>query len=128
MLQTILTKVFGTKSDREIKSLDPMVEEINRIAESLESKSQEDIVRRTEELREQIVSARNKLESELEESGLDKDEINKRLVKAEEDILEEILPEAFAIVKDTCRRLVGESWKITGQEITWDMIPYDVLD
>lgn len=126
MLQTILTKVFGTKSDREIKSLDPMVEEINRIAESLESKSQEDIVRRTEELREQIVSARNKLESELEESGLDKDEINKRLVKAEEDILEEILPEAFAIVKDTCRRLVGESWKITGQEITWDMIPYDV--
>lgn len=116
MLQTILTKVFGTKSDREIKSLDPMVEEINRIAESLESKSQEDIVRRTEELREQIVSARNKLESELEESGLDKDEINKRLVKAEEDILEEILPEAFAIVKDTCRRLVGESWKITDRK------------
>ena len=42
------------------------------------------------------------------------------------DILDEILPEAFAVVKEACRRLVGQSWEITGHKIVWDMVPFDV--
>jgi preprotein translocase subunit SecA len=40
-----------------------------------------------------------------------------------EDTLEEILPEAYAVLKDTCQRFVGKKWKVAGNEITWDMIP-----
>jgi preprotein translocase subunit SecA len=40
--------------------------------------------------------------------------------------LEELLPEAFAVVKDTCRRLMGKEITVTGQPLVWDMIPYDV--
>ena len=36
------------------------------------------------------------------------------------------MPEAFAVLKDTCRRFVGKSWKVAGTEIEWDMVPYDV--
>ncbi|MEO1075192.1 MAG: preprotein translocase subunit SecA, partial [Bacteroidota bacterium] len=43
-----------------------------------------------------------------------------------EDILEDILPEAFAVAKETCRRMVGQSWTAGGSEIEWNMIPYDV--
>ena len=35
-------------------------------------------------------------------------------------------PKAYAVLKDTCRRFVGKSWKVAGDEITWNMIPYDV--
>src|SRR5690606_29136814 len=45
---------------------------------------------------------------------------------AAEDALEEILTEAFAVVKETCRRMVGKTWEAGGSEITWDMVPYDV--
>ena len=43
-----------------------------------------------------------------------------------EEILDEILPEAFAVVKATCKALVGKSWEVAGNKITWDMVPYDV--
>jgi len=44
MLQTILTKVFGTKSDRDTKALIPFVDEINRINKTLRSKSDDDLI------------------------------------------------------------------------------------
>ena len=40
--------------------------------------------------------------------------------------LNAILPEAFAVMKETCRRMVGETWRAGGSVIEWDMIPYDV--
>jgi preprotein translocase subunit SecA len=43
-----------------------------------------------------------------------------------EATLEEILPEAFAVVKDACRRMVGREITVTGQKMTWEMVPYDV--
>ena len=46
---SLLTKVFGTKSDREIKSLWPLVNEIKQIAETLKNKSDEDLIQRTNE-------------------------------------------------------------------------------
>ncbi len=43
-----------------------------------------------------------------------------------EDVLEELLPEAFAVIKETCRRFIGKSWEAGGATVTWDMVPYDV--
>src|SRR5690625_6910401 len=44
-----------------------------------------------------------------------------------EDTLDEILPEAYAVLKDTCRRFVGKKWMVAGSEIEWDMITYDEI-
>ena len=43
-----------------------------------------------------------------------------------EDVLWDLLPEAFAVVKETCRRMVGETWRAGGSEIEWGMVHYDV--
>ena len=43
-----------------------------------------------------------------------------------EDLLSDILPEAFAAVKNACRRKFGQSWEVCNQELVWKMIPFDV--
>ena len=54
------------------------------------------------------------------------DALQEQLNEEYEAILDELLPEAFAVVKSTCERLVGKSWTVAGNKITWEMIPYDV--
>ena len=125
-MKTILKKVFGSKSDREIKTLWPLVDEINQIAETLTSKSEEELVSRTQEIRNEIISARESAEQELQEKNLTSKEQKILLQKAEQNKLDEYMPEAFAMVKETCRRLAGHSWQVTGQTTEWNMIPYDV--
>src|SRR5690606_16242037 len=44
--------------------------------------------------------------------------------KAIAEVLDEILPEAFATVREAARRLVGTKVMVTGHELTWDMVPY----
>lgn len=123
---SLLTKAFGTKSDREIKSLWPIVKEIKQIAESLKSKSDEDLIQRTNEMRSEVTTVREKVEQELSGKRIDKKEAKKQILNAEQKKLDELLPEAFAIVKETCCRLIGQSWRVVGQETNWEMDPYDV--
>jgi preprotein translocase subunit SecA len=54
------------------------------------------------------------------------DQLEVDWLEAVEDTLDEILPEAFAVVKDACRRMLGTTWDAGGLSITWDMVPYDV--
>ncbi|HEX7069452.1 MAG TPA: preprotein translocase subunit SecA [Rhodothermales bacterium] len=54
------------------------------------------------------------------------DRLEQQWLDTVEDVLNDILPEAFAVVKETCRRLVGQEWTAGGATIKWDMIPYDV--
>ena len=42
------------------------------------------------------------------------------------DVLDELLPEAFAVVKEACRRLVGKKFDLLGNPAIWDMVPFDV--
>ena len=125
-MQTILKKVFGSKSGREIKTLLPIVDEINQITETLTSKSEVELVSRAQEIRKEIISVRESAEQELQEKNLTEKELKKLLQKTEQSTLDEYMPEAFAIVKETCRHLMGHSWKMTGQTTEWNMIPYDV--
>ncbi|MFH1851700.1 MAG: preprotein translocase subunit SecA [Candidatus Neomarinimicrobiota bacterium] len=126
MSSSLITKIFGTKSGRIIKSLQPLVAEINAIADSLRERTQEQLVQRTAEIRAAVIAARQAAEEQLADDDLDRAEFRKRVHAAEQEKLDEFLPEAFAMVKDICRRMVGETWKIVGQTITWDMVPYDV--
>ncbi len=123
---SFLTSVFGTSSDREIKKILPLVDEINDIYSTLNTKSIEQLCERTVEFKRQIADVRKAVEEDIENSPLGRDERRKRIIKAEQEVLDEILPEAFAMVKDVCRRLAGQEWNVVGQKIRWEMIPYDV--
>ena len=98
--EDVLAKFFGgTNNDREMKRIKPIVASINRFAESYQNLTDEELKAKTPEFRYRL-----------------------RMGETTEDIL----PEAFAVVKETCRRLVGKKWMVRGQEIEWNMVPYDV--
>jgi len=122
-----LTNLFGTKSERDIKKIRPLVEEINEIYETLEEAPDEKLEERTREFQDRLREIEVQVREDCEEEGLiDYEEIEERVHEAQQPVLDEILPEAFAMVKETCHRLVGTKWKVTGQEIEWNMVPYDV--
>ena len=121
----VLAKLFGTKSDREIKKLSPTIVRINQFYESLSEKTDEDLVSRTLELKNLVINARESKEDSLS-NKYDKEKRKNEILKAEQSALNSSMEEAFAIVKETCRRMCGTSWRVSGQEITWEMIPYDV--
>jgi preprotein translocase subunit SecA len=141
MLQ-FFKNLFGSKHERDVQDLYPMVEEINQYTPSLEVITDEELRNKTTEFRqriqeyiktteEEIAQAKEKLKisevfEEREELYTKIDELNKHLDEQIEEVLNDILPEAFAVVKDACRRLVGQTWDVAGTKIVWDMIPFDV--
>ncbi len=142
MLSNILKKVFGDKNKKAVKDLWPIVDKVNEEYKKLENLSDDELREITEqfknrlqeetkELREEIEAIKEKLKlDEIDEDRNDLydklDKLNEELDEKYEEILDEILPQAYAVVKDTCRRLVGKTWEAAGQKVTWDMIPYDV--
>ncbi len=144
-ISKLLTSIFGTKSSRDLKKLWPVVEEINSFEEQIKSLSDEELKQktssykalireRTKEVSDQIDEIKEKMESNDESISLEeRRDFSDRLTELEqqwldilEDTLDEILPEAYAVLKDTCRRFVGKKWKVAGNEIEWNMVPYDV--
>ena len=121
----ILAKFFGTKSDREMKKLLPTLNKINQLYETISSKTDEDLVTRTQELKEFVINQRLEKAQSLH-ADMDQQEREAEILKAEQGALDFIMVEAFAIVKETCRRICGSSWRVSGQETLWEMVPYDV--
>ena len=108
VLTKILTKIIGDPNEKELHRLQPIVEHINQIeAEYQKTLKAEDIPKKTEEFKARLAHHKDNPEALREE-------------------LDELLPEAFALVKFACRQLVGTKWKIRENEAEWDMIPYDV--
>lgn len=137
-----ITKIFSTKHEKDIKEILPIVEEINNIYETLRDISDDELKHKTVEFKEKIQSELNETESRLTElkeqlkSDLEHevrinyyDEIEK-LEKENKEILEavldDILPEAFAVLKETARRLCGKEWEAAGEKVKWNMVHYDV--
>ena len=120
----ILTKIFPSKHDKDVKLLLPIVEEINKYFEEYKSLTDEQLRGKTQELKQRIKDSvsetegkiaelREKLKEDLEHSermGIydEIDELDKEYFEILNGSLEEVLPEAFAVVKDTCRRLCGQ--------------------
>ncbi len=126
MIQKFVKKIFGTRSNKEIKKLYPLVEKINQLTDSLKDKSDQELQERSAELRTELVTQRKAAKKKAIDTLSDKDEQTKFILKAEHEKLEEILPEAFAMVKETCNRMCGSSWSVASRDQTWEMIPYDV--
>src|SRR5688572_14742291 len=106
MLGLIIKKIIGSKNEREVKRLRPMVAKINEIEASLQSQPDEALRQKTAEWKARLSPIQ------------DNDELKAALT--------EILPEAFAVVKNACRRLVGKEIIVRGHPSKWDMIPFDV--
>jgi len=120
-----LKKIFGTSSQREIKKISSIVNDVNQIFESLSSKSDEELVQKTEELKKFVIESRNKVENSFDDT-IDKEIRSKQILEAEQNAISQIMAEAFAMVKETCRRMIGHSWRVSGQNTEWNMVPYDV--
>ncbi len=114
-----LTKIFGNKAQRDLKEVSPVVNKIKEIYPSIEKLSHDKLRERTAAIREQLQNAvkaeRNRIEeirAEVERTELDKreklykeiDDLDKKILDTLEVELDKVLPEVFAIVKDTARR------------------------
>ena len=174
-IANILKTIFGTKSDRDMKAIRPVLDQILKIYPDIDRLSNDELRAHSAAIRARIAEvekpfedriAQIKLEldqdipvSEKENLATESDKLVKEEDEAIEKILEEVLPEAFAIVKSTARRFAqSESvevtasefdknlaaqgrdfveiqgdkaiwhnhWQAGGNEITWDMVHYDV--
>ena len=139
----IFEKIFGSKHDKDIKRVQPLIDGINEIYETLQTLSDDELREKSKTLKTNlqnqlsgIQQQKNDLLSKLENPDIALDQIesiNKELDELETNCenetnaaLEAILPETFAIVKDTCRRLKGHTYEVMGHPMNWDMVPYDV--
>ena len=171
----VLKKIFGTKSDRDMKAIKPVLDKILAIYPEIDKLSNDELRAHTDALKARIREVEKPFEDRIAEikAELEQDipvsrkealaSESDKLVKDEDEaievILNEILPEAFAIVKSTARRfaqnptievtatdfdrqLAAEGrefvsiegdkaiwqnhWIAGGNEITWDMVHYDV--
>ena len=168
-----LSKLFGNKSQRDLKEITPWVERVKAIYPEIDALSHDELRARTAALRQRIqdyVAAERAeveaLKASVEGKDLDAreeiwgkvDKLEKEILDKLELVLDEIHPEAFAIVKSTGRRFAeapelrvaatdfdrelsvthdfvrieGDTavyqnhWVAGGNEITWDMVHYDV--
>jgi len=124
MFKKLLNKVFGNKQDRDVATYTPVVEEINEVFAGLSKLSNDELRNRTHDFRARIAEhlsaidaeiGKLKTEAETEDSFREVDNIYKEIDKLKEQrdtelevVLKEILPEAFATVKEAARRLTED--------------------
>ena len=173
-LVDIIKKVFGSKSERDMKQVRPILEKVLAAYKDIDKLSNDELRARTEELKKKIREREEPFEkriaeikehlesdipvSEKEKLATESDKLVKEEDEEIEKVLNEILPEAFAIMKSTARRfaqnpvvevtandfdrnlstsrdfvkiegdkaLWQNHWIAGGNEVTWDMVHYDV--
>lgn len=94
-----LKKLFGSAQDRLLRKYSKIVEDVNRWDAQFKALSDDQLRHKTEEFRERIKKG---------------------------ETLDQLLPEAYAVVKGACRRLWGTDVHVSGYDQKWDMVPYDV--
>ncbi len=99
MFQWILKKIMGTKNERDVKKLRPFVARINAIEKEYQSLSEDALKAKTAEFKQLLAKGKT---------------------------TDDIICEAFAAVKNACRRLCGRTIQVCGHPIVWDMVPFDV--
>ncbi|HEX9250768.1 MAG TPA: preprotein translocase subunit SecA, partial [Ignavibacteriaceae bacterium] len=137
----LIKKIFGDKHEKDLKVLWPIVNEINEHYETIKNLTNDELVNKTKEFKEKIQAHTEETRKQIHElqtrlqsdedfdrnAAYDElDELEEKLNDEYEEILDKLLPEAYAVVKSTCQRLVGTSWTVAGNKLTWDMVPYDV--
>lgn len=98
MLTKLINKIIGDPNEKALKKIAPLVQRINAAEIALQTLSEEAIKAKTDEFRERFKNGES---------------------------TDDLLVEAFAVVKNACRRLVGKRFTLGKDEKTWDMIPFD---
>ncbi len=96
---TILKAIFGSKAERDVKKVRPYVKKINDLEVQYQSLTEEQLKAKTDEFKARLQNG---------------------------ETTDDIMCEAFAVVKNACRRLCGTTVNVCGHELTWNMIPFDV--
>ncbi len=170
----VFKKIFGTKADRDMKALKPTLNKVLEAYKEIDLLDDDQLRARCQALKDKIQAAiaddenriaqiREELEKEIplkqkEALATEQDKLVKKVDEIIEGVLDEILPEAFAIMKSTARRFTQNPvikvkatqfdrdlsttkefvtiegdyaiwqnhWIAGGNEVTWDMIHYDV--
>ena len=168
-----LKSLFGNKSQRDLKEILPYVNKVKEAYPAIEKLSDDELRARIDDVKKRVQDAvapeKNRiaeLRASVEEQDYEKreaiweeiDKIEKTILEKYEKVLDEVLPEVFAVVKDTARRFAQNEtitvtatpfdrelalthdfvhiegdkaiyqnhWVAGGNEVTWDMIHYDV--
>ncbi|MBN2505912.1 MAG: preprotein translocase subunit SecA [Verrucomicrobia bacterium] len=106
MIGFIVKKIIGSKNDREVRRLRPLVATINEFEQSYQPLTEEALREKTAAWKRRLSAIR------------DPEELRREL--------DAVMPEAFAAVKNACRRLIGQEIQVRGHPSKWDMIPFDV--
>src|SRR5689334_12177554 len=130
MIKKLMTAVLGTRHAREVKRLQPIIAAIHREEERLKSFSEEELKAQTGRFQARIAERTGAIKAELDDvraakhgcaDPIERDRLEGRFnelelawKKALAEALDEILPEAFATVREVCRRLVGTTVIVTG--------------
>jgi preprotein translocase subunit SecA len=107
VINTLLGKIFGTKNEREVKRVMPRVEAINALEPEMRKLSDEQLRAKTDEFRKRI---QERLSSIADEPDADPDrlkELEDERREAVNQVLDEVLVEAFAVVREAGRRVLG---------------------
>jgi len=139
IVDKILTGLFGDKSEKDIREIQPLIDKINTETERIIKLSNDHLRDETEKIRKiihdyikdeqnEVDSLRKKIESgdidvdEMEKMYDQIDKIEKEIDEKLEKVMEEVLPVAFAIVKETARRFKeNEKLEVTAREYDRDL-------
>ena len=118
-LNKILRSLFGDKASRDNKLIRPFVEKVKAVYPEMQKLSNDELRQRTKQIQKQVQDSANKqkeeiekLKATIEDTPIDEradifaqiDKLEKEVLEIYEDSLNEVMPEVFAIVKETARR------------------------
>ena len=128
----LLSKIFGSKATRDMKEIQPWVEKIKAVSPTIEALTNDELRAKTEELKRNIQGSGDELNAQIaeirakiEETPIEDrellfnkiDKLEKEVLERMDIALEEALPEAFAIVKETARRFAqNETIEVTAND------------
>ncbi|MCB0395016.1 MAG: preprotein translocase subunit SecA [Flavobacteriales bacterium] len=175
-VSNILKGILGNKSDRDIREVEPLVKKINEVYGTLQGISHDELRAKTVEFRQRLSEATRPMREGIEEHQKalngpetlsveerekrydDIDSLKEKIKVQTREELDALLPEAFAVIKETARRfkenpfievtatdmdrdlaaarssveikdskaVYANKWIAAGNEVTWDMLHYDV--
>ena len=107
MINALVAKVFGTKNERDVKRLMPRVEAINALEPEMQKLSDEQLRAKTDEFRQRIQERLNSIPDEPDADSDRRKELDTERHKATSEVLDELLEEAFAVVREGGRRVLN---------------------
>jgi preprotein translocase subunit SecA len=107
LISALIAKIFGTKNEREINRLTPRVEVINALEPAVEKLSDEELRGKTDEFRRRIQDRLSQIPGEPDADPDRQREVDEQRAATTNEVLDEILEEAFAVVREAGRRVLN---------------------